>query len=111
MDKFWHRQVFEMMPLPQRVQVAKVAHEFRSKVPGLNRDGSIELTIKYLDFLERRDMLPKKEETQNQIKDLVKKLEMNKGGRYELNKAELLKVLFVLKDYERVKEKDENSLS
>lgn len=55
MDQNWHRKVYELMPLPQRVEVARIAHEFRSKIPTLSRDGSIELVIKLWDFLEKEE--------------------------------------------------------
>jgi len=40
-----------------------------------------------------------------QIKELIKKLEAHKGGRYQLSKADLLKVLFCLKDYQLLRDK------
>ena len=55
MDQNWHRKVYELMPLPQRVEVARVAHEFRSQIPTLSRDGSIELVIKLWDLLEKEE--------------------------------------------------------
>jgi len=55
MDQNWYRKVYELMPLPQRVEVARVAHEFRSQIPTLSRDGSIELVIKLWDLLEKEE--------------------------------------------------------
>ena len=55
MDQNWDRKVYELMPLPQRVEVARVAHEFRSQIPTLSRDGSIELVIKLWDLLEKEE--------------------------------------------------------
>ena len=40
-----------------------------------------------------------------QIKILIKKLEAHKGDRYQLSKADLLKVLFCLKDYKMLRDK------
>lgn len=40
-----------------------------------------------------------------QIKILINKLEAHKGGTYQLSKADVLKVLFYLKDYQVLRDK------
>lgn len=55
METNWHKKVYDLMPMPQRLEVAKVAHELRSQLPTLTRDGSIELVIKLWDLIEREE--------------------------------------------------------
>jgi hypothetical protein len=55
MDKNWYKIVYNELPPRQKVEVGKVAHEFRSQIPRLTRDGAIELTMKLWDLMEKEE--------------------------------------------------------
>jgi len=55
MDKNWYKIIYNELPPRQKVEVGKVAHELRSQIPTLTRDGAIELIMKLWDLMEKEE--------------------------------------------------------